>query len=125
VNAQDYTWFNGTTLDHGYCLTLAQDLNPTEAIRRIDGEPQEQRTGLKDFVDFADRDFPWAGREDQRFAIGAIQLDGWVLLVEWNGFLGVTTEVIRPLSAGTRSCRTTRMSTARADSAGRRTVSCG
>jgi hypothetical protein len=41
VNAQDYTWFNGTTLDYGYCQTLAQDMSPSEAIHRMDGEPHE------------------------------------------------------------------------------------
>jgi hypothetical protein len=34
--------------------------------------------------------------------IGATSVDDWVLAVEPNGFLGVTEQIIVPLSAGTR-----------------------
>lgn len=102
MSAQDYTWFRGTTLDYGYCMTLVRGLSPTEALDRIGGEQLDSRTGLRAFIDFAERNSPWSGREDKRFGVGAVQLDGWVLLVEWNGFLGVTADAIRPLSAGTR-----------------------
>jgi hypothetical protein len=102
VNAQDYAWFDGTPLDYAYCLTLVQGLVPDEALRRIDGELLERRTGLPAFIDFAERNFPWAGRDDQRFTVGVAQLDGWVLLLESNGFLGVTNEFLRRLSAETQ-----------------------
>ncbi|TCO47789.1 hypothetical protein EV646_105346 [Kribbella antiqua] len=103
MSAEDYTWFRDTPFIYGYCLTLVQGIDPGEALRRLDAEPSERATGSRDFTRFAERSHPWAAhRNDGRFGIGAVQLEGWTLLLEWNGFLGVTPEVIRPLSAGTR-----------------------
>ncbi|MER7246296.1 DUF6461 domain-containing protein [Kribbella sp. NPDC000426] len=102
MEAQDYGWFAGTPLDYGYCVTLVRGLDCDEALRRIGGEQLERRAGLAAFSDFAQRNFPWAGRDDQRHAIGAVPLDGWTLLLEWNGFLGVTKRILEPLSAGTQ-----------------------
>ncbi|WP_231509534.1 DUF6461 domain-containing protein [Streptosporangium roseum] len=38
----------------------------------------------------------------ERRAFGAVSVGDWVLMVEANGLLGVTEEIIMPLSAGTR-----------------------
>lgn len=102
MNAHDYSWFDGTALDYGYCMTFVQGLTPDEALDRIDGEVLERRAGLHSFIDFADRNFPWPGREDRRSAVGAVALDGWSLLLERNGFLGVTTAILDSLSARTQ-----------------------
>ena len=102
MNAQDYAWFDGTPLDYAYCVTLVRGLDPDEALRRIEGEALERRTGLPAFIDFAQRNFPWAGRDDRRSAVGVVKLDDWLLLLEFNGFLGVTDGFLKPLSAGTQ-----------------------
>ncbi|HWD78252.1 MAG TPA: DUF6461 domain-containing protein [Kribbella sp.] len=102
MKAEDYSWFQQTVVSYAYCLTLVRGLDATEALRRIEGEPGQLVSGLPAFVDFAQRNFPWSGASDQRFCVGATELQGWTLLLESNGFLGVTTEVIQPLSDGTR-----------------------
>jgi hypothetical protein len=102
MKAEDYNWFSGSPISEAYCMTFVRGLNPAEALRRIEGEPAERVTSLAAFSDFARENCPWSGRADQRFAIGATELDGWTLLVEDNGFLGVTTDIIQPLSDGTR-----------------------
>lgn len=99
MRAPEYTWFSNTQLSYAYCLTLVQGLDRAEALRRLDAEPAGHQNGVRDFIRFAHDSFPWRGGP---FVIGAVELDDWTLLVESNGYLGVTTAVIRPLSAGTR-----------------------
>ncbi|MFB6719713.1 DUF6461 domain-containing protein [Kribbella sp. NPDC056345] len=103
MNAQDYLWFEGTTLSVAYCLTLVEGIDPVEALRRVDAGPTEQLTGLDAFIDFAHKSFPLPyPRSDGRYGIGATQLDGWTMLLEANGTLGISMPVLLPLSEGTR-----------------------
>jgi hypothetical protein len=100
MNAEDYTWFAKTHLYEAYCLTLVRGLGRSDALARIDAEPTGSVFGLMNFINYAYDNASW--RTGSPFPIGAVELDGWTLLVEANGFLGVTAAVIRPLSAGTR-----------------------
>jgi hypothetical protein len=102
VNAEDYAWFEGTALSYAYCMTLVRGLGAAEALRRINGEPVERTAGLAAFIRYAQDHSPWSDRADNRFVVGGTELDGWTLLLESNGFLGVTAGVIQPLSDGTR-----------------------
>ncbi|MFG1906722.1 DUF6461 domain-containing protein [Kribbella sp. NPDC048928] len=102
MTAEDYAWFEGTALSYAYCMTLVRGVGAAEALSRINGEVVDRSAGLTAFIKYAQDNSPWFGREDQRLVIGATELDGWTLLLESNGFLGVTTEVIQPLSDGTR-----------------------
>jgi hypothetical protein len=102
MKAEDYRWFTQECrLYPTYCLTLVQGLEVAEALRRIQTETMDRATGLSELIDLAQKNTYWDGRNNGRYYIGATQLDGWTLLVEENGFLGVRPEVIRPLSAGT------------------------
>jgi uncharacterized protein DUF6461 len=100
MSAGDYTWFKDSPLGWAYCLTLVEGLDRAEALQRIKADPSERVAGVINFSRYAADNSSW--HSGSRFVIGAVQLEGWTLLVEWNGFLGVTQEVIRPLSAGTR-----------------------
>ncbi len=103
MNAQDYLWFKDTQLSYAYCLTMVEAVDPAEALRRIDARPTEQVSGLSAFLTFADRSFPRRYPDgDGRYGIGATQLDGWTLLLEWIGILGISMPVLLPLSEGTR-----------------------
>ena len=55
MKAEDYSWFKGSTLSYGYCMTFVRGLARSEALRRIDAEPEEHVTGVVDFIDFAGR----------------------------------------------------------------------
>jgi hypothetical protein len=38
MKAEDYSWFKGSALSYGYCMTFVQGLDRSEALRRIDGK---------------------------------------------------------------------------------------
>ncbi|TDD50890.1 hypothetical protein E1263_30505 [Kribbella antibiotica] len=103
MTAQDYLWFDGTQLSFAYCLTMVEGIDPTEALRRIDAMPTESAAGLSAFITFSEKAYPKRYPDgDGRFGIGATQLDGWTLLIEWIGILGISMPVLLPLSEGTR-----------------------
>lgn len=104
ATAADYAWFEDrpAALSQAYCLTLARGLTPAEFLARISARPEQARTGVDALFE------PSMGMDEQlgdvRF-IGVTTVTGegadWALGIEVNGFLGVTEEVIVPLSAGT------------------------
>ena len=95
ATAADYHWFADrfAALAEAYCLTLVRDLDPAEVVRRLEGTGERTLTGLAEVLR------PAAG--DEEF-VAVAALDGWALLVEPFGYLGVTDDVNGPLSAGTR-----------------------
>ena len=106
VTASDYMWFEHRPegLSEAYCLTLAQGLTPAEFLRRIGSQPQWQLQGV-DALFEPSMDI-WHEYPAKGLFIGVTTIPGdigdWALGVEINGFLGVTPEVIIPLSAGTQ-----------------------
>lgn len=102
MNAADYLWFQGCGLSYSYCLTLVEGLDQATALQRIETDLIGPAAGLPALRDLAGRNSFWDGRNGNRHFIGAAEVDGWTLLLEDNGFLGVTEAVIAPLSAGTQ-----------------------
>jgi hypothetical protein len=104
ATAHDYTWFTRGFCPE-YCITLIRGLAPEEFLSRIGAEVE---SGTRDVAGLEKLCFEAASfdRRDQRLAIGttAVAGDGgpWTLGVEWNGFIGVTDELMRPASVGTR-----------------------
>lgn len=88
----EYSWFSCERfpgLADAYCFTYVRGLTPEELV-----------TGLG--VRVEDRSRVTLGELIQWQTFGAVAVGDWVLLVEANGGLGVTEEIIMPLSAGTR-----------------------
>ncbi|MBB4919205.1 DUF6461 domain-containing protein [Streptosporangium saharense] len=88
----DYSWFSPERfpdLADAYCFTYVRGLTPEELMTRL-GVQVENRSHvtLDELI--------------QRRTFGAVAVGDWALLVEANGLLGVTEEIIMPLSAGTR-----------------------
>lgn len=106
ATADDYAWFEDqpSALSEAYCLTLARGLSPAEFLARIGAQERAPRTGLSALFWPSMR--LWEQERVESLFIGATAVTGdggaWVLGVEVNGFLGVTEEVIVPVSAGTR-----------------------
>jgi hypothetical protein len=102
----DYEWISDRPegLFDAYCLTLARALTPDEFLARIDARPDTSRTGVDEL--FAPSMELWERFPDAGLMIGVTVVRGgeadWALGLEVNGFLGVTPEVLVPLSAGTR-----------------------
>src|SRR5215469_4611510 len=111
ATADDYGWVAGDlAIIEAYCLTLARGLTPTEFLARIGARPEAPRAGLAALYEpsydlWADNERRASSQDFSLFiGVTAVPGDGggWALGVEINGLLGVTPEVIVPLSAGTR-----------------------
>lgn len=97
----DYLWFEEdfSELAEAYCFTLVRELSPAELTSRLAGRPEAPLAGIAAVLDAAfAQDERTAG--DRRLvamkAVGA-----WTLLIEPNGYLGVTEDRALPASAGT------------------------
>ncbi|MEV1201752.1 DUF6461 domain-containing protein [Microbispora rosea] len=88
----DYSWFSPERfpgLADAYCFTYVRGLTPEELMTRLGVRTEDcSRVTLDELI-------RWR-------TLGAVAIGDWVLLVEANGGLGVTEEIIMPLSAGTR-----------------------
>jgi len=100
ATAADYTWFSQRFPDlaEAFCLTLVEGLTPAEVFHRLGAREQVRLTGVEELVE------PAYGAWDAHDALflGVTTVDGWALVVEPNGYLGVTEDAVVPLSAGTR-----------------------
>ncbi|MFC4062462.1 DUF6461 domain-containing protein [Planomonospora corallina] len=96
----DYSWFSRERfpeLTDAYCLTYVRDLTPEEPVTRLGVQVEDcSRMPLDELLRYS-----CTGSHRSR-ASGAVAVGGWVLIVEANGLLGVTEEIVLPLSAGTR-----------------------
>ncbi|MFJ4503275.1 DUF6461 domain-containing protein [Streptomyces sp. NPDC088864] len=97
----DYAWFEDDFPDiaEAYCFTLVRDLSPAELVSRLDGRPEEPLKGIAAVVDaaFAQHDLA----EGDRQLVAMTTVGTWTLMIEPNGYLGVTEEQALPASAGT------------------------
>jgi hypothetical protein len=105
ATAADYTWFENRPigLADSYCLTLARGLTADEFLARIGAQPELTRTGVEGLFE-PSMDL-WREYDGDQLLIGVTTVSGddgdWALGMEFNSYLGVTEELITPLSAGT------------------------
>ncbi|MET8829511.1 DUF6461 domain-containing protein [Streptomyces sp. NPDC004610] len=99
--AADYTWFENDFPDiaEAYCFTLVRDTTPAELISRLQGRPEAPLRGIAAVVDAAFARYDT--EEGNRQLVAMTTVDTWTLLIEPNGYLGVTEEEALPASAGT------------------------
>lgn len=97
----DYAWFQNDYPDlaEAYCFTLVRGLSPAEVVSRLGGHPEAPLRGMAALVDAAFARFGFTAAHRQ--LVGMTAVGTWTLLVEPNGFLGVTEERALPASAGT------------------------
>ncbi|MET9424916.1 DUF6461 domain-containing protein [Streptomyces sp. NPDC006540] len=98
--AADYVWFEERfpELAEAHCFTLVHRLPPSEVLRRLQGRDESPRTGAEQIVAAA---FDLLDSDDARQLIAMTTIGDWTLLIEPNGYLGVTEEKALPASAGT------------------------
>jgi len=95
--ADDYWWFAlEPDLDRGFCFTWVKELTPQQVLKRLHGRELE-RVSWRQLVGSGDGQAGPASR----YFIGVARVEGWSLIVEDAGDLGVTDHLVRPLSAGT------------------------
>jgi hypothetical protein len=102
ATAADYTWFDEhfPWLAEAYCIMLVRGIAPRELLRRIGATEQPPVTGVEGLEGPAYG--AWDEHEGDLLLVGATAVGDWTLTVEPNGHLGVTDQLIRPLSRGTR-----------------------
>ncbi|MFE5731979.1 DUF6461 domain-containing protein [Streptomyces sp. NPDC056528] len=95
----DYAWFEDDFPDiaEAYCFTLVRGLSPAELTSRLEGRPEAPLRGITAVVDatFARYDL-----EEDRQLVAMTTVGDWTLLIEPNGYFGVTEEQALPASAG-------------------------
>jgi hypothetical protein len=101
TTAADYLWFEEDFPDlaEAYCFTLVHELNPSEILRRLDGRPEPALTGTTAAFEAA---FDLSRSDPTRQLIAMTSIGPWTLMIEPNGYLGVTEESALPASAGTK-----------------------
>ncbi|MFI9047417.1 DUF6461 domain-containing protein [Streptomyces sp. NPDC053427] len=102
ATAADYAWLDEALpgLTEAYCLTLMRGLTPEEVLRRIGAREELRITGVEQLAEPAYE--AWEEYDGDRMFVGVASVGDWALMVEYNGYLGVTDEVAVPLSRGTR-----------------------
>lgn len=100
----DYLWWQSFRPDwaDAHCVTLISDTESARVIDVLGGHTVAQVSGIDALMT---RSFEhWGDTHDSEAAvIGVTDIGaGWTLIAEVNGYLGVTAELIAPVSA----CRT-------------------
>ncbi|MFF5480610.1 DUF6461 domain-containing protein [Streptomyces sp. NPDC012935] len=99
TTAADYAWLEERheALMQAYCVTLVRGLTPLELLRELKARPGPRITGVDGLCEPS-----YDVDEANRLFVGATALGDWSLMVEFNGYLGVTNEAMIPLSRGRR-----------------------
>ncbi|MEV0307981.1 DUF6461 domain-containing protein [Nonomuraea fuscirosea] len=97
---EDTTRFRdvSSVMGHGYCFTYVHGLTSEEVVTRLGG-------GLEEFTPMTLEELSgvaYSRHDGKNMLFGVVVVGDWALLVEPLGSLGVTEEIIVPLSAGTR-----------------------
>ncbi|HEY8978050.1 MAG TPA: DUF6461 domain-containing protein [Streptomyces sp.] len=102
TTAADYAWFEERFPDlaEAYCFTLVQGLSPAELLRRLDGWEEPPLTGVDELGEAAFNLAHSSG--DRRQFVAMTTVGSWTLMIEANGYLGVSDERVRAASAGVR-----------------------
>ncbi|MDN3028748.1 DUF6461 domain-containing protein [Streptomyces sp. S.PB5] len=100
ATAADYMWFEDDfpELAEAYCFTLVHGVSPAEVLDRLQGREEPARAGAEQIVEAA---FALLASDATRQLIAMTAVGDWTLLIEPNGYLGVTEERALAASAGT------------------------
>jgi Family of unknown function (DUF6461) len=99
---EDYLWFGleFPELAEAYCVTLVEGLAPAMVLHRFGATVENHLTGVDEVRRQAFA--AWDHYRGDRMLVAATAVEGWTLVVEPNGYLGVTEECAIAVSHGTR-----------------------
>ena len=99
--AEDYLWFERDFpgLAEAYCITLVEGLAPATVLERFGGTAETQLTGVDELSRLAFA--VWDRHQGDRLLVGATAVGNWTLVVEPNGYLGISEELAVEVSRGT------------------------
>lgn len=101
TTAQDYTWFGERfpVLAGAYCVMLVRGLPPEDLLKRLNVTGEVSFTGVRRLEELTHE--AWATQDGNPLFVGVTAVGEWSLMLEYNGCLGVTNELVAPLSVGT------------------------
>ncbi|MFY1692211.1 DUF6461 domain-containing protein [Plantactinospora sp. WMMB782] len=91
---EEYDWLDDTNLREAFCLTFVRDRDESAVLRRFGADPASLRS-----LAGADQATP----SPLTPLVLAGRLDGWVFVLEENGYQGSRIEVLRAVSGGTEA----------------------
>ncbi|MCI3275813.1 DUF6461 domain-containing protein [Streptomyces cylindrosporus] len=99
-HARDYAWLRERhrSLREAYCITLVSEIAPEPLLQRLGAEAGTEVTGVGGLFEPAFD--TWEEHQGRELFVAAAAVGGWSVLVEVNGYLGVTSAAVRPLSRG-------------------------
>lgn len=97
TTAADYAWLSEQYEDlmEAYCITLVEGLTPEELLHALGAESGPRIAGVAGLCEPSYA----VGGHDQLF-VGVASLGNWSLMIEYNGYLGVTDEAMLAVSRG-------------------------
>lgn len=100
TTATDYTWLDEqhAVLMEAYCITLVRGITPGELLHALGAEPDIRVTGVEALRQPTFDS--WDEHDGDPAFVGVAAVGDWSLMVEYNGYLGVTDEAMLPVSHG-------------------------
>lgn len=98
----DYSWWDEFRPEWAmaHCITLVGDANPAQVLDMLDGAAVARVSGIDDLIERS-LDHWGTSHNPDAAMIGVTDAgNGWSLIAEVNGYMGVTTELIESASAG-------------------------
>ncbi|AMW18299.1 hypothetical protein BKG69_23000 [Mycobacteroides chelonae] len=98
----DYAWWSQWRPDwaEAYCVTLISGITAEAVITSLEAIPTARLRGIDALYDRDVADWTGGG-ESSGELIGVADIDdGWALIAEINGYVGVTERLIEPMSVG-------------------------
>ncbi|MET7734249.1 DUF6461 domain-containing protein [Streptomyces sp. NPDC005402] len=99
TTATDYAWLKERyqLLMEAYCLTLVRDITPEGLLGELGADGRGRIVGVDGL---GGPSYEFSG--PSRLFVGATAVADWTLMVEFNGYLGITDKAMLPVSRGRR-----------------------
>ncbi|MDI5911106.1 MULTISPECIES: DUF6461 domain-containing protein [Streptomyces] len=97
TTATDYGWLKEryALLLEGYCITLVRDIAPEELLEELGADGRSRIVGV---AGLSGPSYELCA--PSRLFVGATAIGHWTLMVEFNGYLGITDKAMLPVSRG-------------------------
>ncbi len=99
--SSDYAWIAGRRrwpID-AYCLSFVRGLTPGQVVDQLNVAERVHILGVTAIIEPSYE--AWAVHEGRTLFVAVTEAEGWSVMVEENGFVGVTHPVMSAVSAGT------------------------
>jgi hypothetical protein len=94
---EDYLWTERSGAFQSFGLALVQDSNVDDIRAQL---PVIEDSGTLSFPDLHEHSYrDW---DPDKLLVGLLQIDSWTAMYEVNGFVGITPQIVMPMSKGRR-----------------------